>query len=183
MLKKTTINRLGVELKSFSFDDIEFVRNLRNNPSDADFFFDNKYITKKQQIAWFNSRDEHSNFAMVAYENERRMVYCSINEISFNDKTAHNYTIMCRNKSTRVNLVTMSTFLNYIFDNLELNLVTGRIKKSNSLSISIAMKSGFLKTPGKDEHYFLTKDNFKNSLLEQFMSKFTKQNLSQLPVK
>lgn len=173
-----TIQKHGIILQTLSVEDIEFLRELRNSPADATFYFNKKYITKEQQLVWFNSLNPDTYFGMIAKVNGRRIAYYSINDIDTKKATAENFTIMCLHKNSKNNPISTSIFTNFIFKHFELKKVFGRIKPENSPSINYAQKIGFKMVSDEAELYYLTKENFENSAVERVVHKIAQLELT-----
>lgn len=65
-------NRYGITLSRITLDDIELVRNWRNDPVVSKNMIYRDYITPEQQIHWFNSINNNQNsYYLIIYKNEK----------------------------------------------------------------------------------------------------------------
>lgn len=65
-------NRYGITLSRITEDDIELVRNWRNDPIVTRNMIYRDYITKEQQKEWFRSINNNNNsYYLIIYKNEK----------------------------------------------------------------------------------------------------------------
>ncbi len=65
-------NRYGITLSRITIEDIELVRNWRNNPVVSKNMIYRDYITPEQQVKWFHSINNNQNsYYLIIYKNEK----------------------------------------------------------------------------------------------------------------
>lgn len=81
------IEQYGVVLKRLTRDDIELVRQWRNNPAIQKTMNYQEYITKEQQLEWFNSINNKYNYYFLITHKGRSLGVINAKNVSETERT------------------------------------------------------------------------------------------------
>lgn len=156
----------GVCLRPLRHEDIEMVRNWRNDPKVFRFMHYRDYITPEMQEAWFQSIDnEHYAFFIIHIE-DQPVGLTDLKHIDFNSRTAEGgiffYDDTCQNGLYPYATIALRN--GYAFNTLELNALYAYILNNNLRAVRFNQSLGYVPTDqliaGNKRLYTLTKDAF-----------------------
>lgn len=81
------IEQYGVVLKRLTIEDVELVREWRNNPVIQKTMNYQEYITKEEQIEWFHSINNKYNYYFLITYNERSLGVINAKNVSELERT------------------------------------------------------------------------------------------------
>jgi RimJ/RimL family protein N-acetyltransferase len=77
-----------ITLKRVTFDDIEMIRNWRNDPKISQYMFSRDYITKEMQIKWFERINNQFNYFFIILYKTNKIGLCELKNIDYHYYTA-----------------------------------------------------------------------------------------------
>jgi len=176
------IEKYGVILQRLTKEDIELVRNWRNDPKISKHMSFRSYITSEMQEAWFESINSSGvDFYFIIQHGEDKVGLANIKNVSWSDKTGESG-IFIYDDSYSNSLFpfrSSSALLDFAFYELELNALVCHILKNNYRAIRYNQKFGFTIGCGQSEiqnqKYILTKQSYETNMIfvRQFLLKTT----------
>lgn len=158
--------RYGVTLRSLQADELEMVRQWRNDPAIASLMLDQTYITSEMQQAWF-ARLQHSTTAcyLVAHFRDQPIGVASLTAIDRGQGSCEPGMYIYP-EAFRHNLVPfcVAFALNDLaFETFGLSRLDGKIFADNQPSLRFHEACGYRRTGGEQEgliRFALTPDDY-----------------------
>lgn len=141
----------NVELKAIKQQDLELLRNWRNDPQVSQFMLSQELISAEQQLAWFKKiqRDDSQYHWMIYYKNQP-IGSANIKAI-YQGQTLHNATtiepgLYIADERYRGNLLAFAPTLlinDYCFDQLKVKQLHAVVKQTNQAALNYNQKLGY----------------------------------------
>ena len=138
----------NVELRPLRKDDIEFLRNWRNDPINTRFLSKLPFITPEMQKKWFESylsNDDEIIFAIVENQKLNRIVGSfSLYNFGENDVEFGKFLIGDAEAHGRnIGYNTLTAMNNIVFDHMNMETIKLHVFKDNLPAVKIYTKAGF----------------------------------------
>jgi UDP-4-amino-4,6-dideoxy-N-acetyl-beta-L-altrosamine N-acetyltransferase len=161
-----TINKYGIILRRIKADDIEMIRQWRNDPKIRKHMFYKGTITAEMQQEWFLSIDNEQNYYFIIYLGADACGLISISSIDFDSKNAfaglfiYNDQYLGTDVPVRASLSILDVFFN--FTNVE--SVYAKVRDSNLVAHLYNTSLGFKRIKkielGQGYEYCLKRENY-----------------------
>lgn len=179
-----TIERYGVTLRRLEMEDIELVRQWRNDAEVNLYMEYREHITAKMQQKWFESIDNNENLFYVIEYKEEKIGLISTFAIDWNKKHAECGIFVWARKywQSVVPVFAVLTMLDINFLALGLEQFNVKIHENNIRAKSYNKKLGYemSKKQGSSmfKHYYLTKEKYwlKSEKLRRIAAKLNGKN-------
>jgi RimJ/RimL family protein N-acetyltransferase len=176
------LSKYGIILKRLEAHEIELVRTWRNSASIAEQMEYRKFITEEEQLLWFNNiKDSKTAYYYVIYVNEKSIGLVHLNQINFEEKTAHAGLFIGNIDyiGTGVVLGASLLILQLAFFDLNLKTIYAKVRNVNTPAIDYNKILGFqleTKHNAQFNMYALSKERYlhNKSYLEQLAFLVTK---------
>ena len=158
--------KYGISLISLKEEDIEMVRQWRNDPVVVRNYEFREYITQEMQKKWYKSINNINNlYGIIEYSGEKIGVI-NIKNIDWENKTSESGIFIPDQKYHQTSLPAILTFmtteLQFVF--LNWNIGYAHVLKENKPVQSFLRSFGYELCPGEEDKinqkYFNTRDNF-----------------------
>ena len=171
-----------IELRQVSQDDLDLVRQWRNDPNVAQFMLSQQTISQEQQQAWYNKicSDPSQAHYMICYKSQRIGVIniraCYQHEDLANARAIEPGLYIGFEKYRNNLLAFAPTLLinDYCFDTLQVSTLKAVVKSDNQAALNYNLKMGY-KIDKKHElvEISLTKNNYEqgSKLLKSMLSR------------
>lgn len=160
------IERYGIVLERLKPDQIEMVRQWRNDPKIAKFMFYKGEITSSMQVEWFAGIDNEENFFFVIHYKNQPVGLINVSSIDWEEKTAYSGIFVYDEKywGTDVPVLASLAVLDVFFYLFNLQLIYAKVKDTNQAAHSYNSSLGFVRTKkiefGKGDEYLLQKEMY-----------------------
>ena len=158
--------KYGVTLVRLSIDKIELVRNWRNDPKISQYMDFKDYITPEMQLNWFNKINNDNNYYfIVVYDNED-IGLVNIKDIDWDNKCGEPGIFIYEDRylNTDVGIRCALCNMDFAFENLNLEYVSGHILANNKRAVRFNKAFGYMiddNQEGKEKQkYTLTKERY-----------------------
>ncbi len=162
----------GIQFHLLKKDDIEMVRQWRNDPSVVKNYGFREYITPEMQKDWFQSINNINNlYLIIEYEGEKIGVVNAKN-IDYKKRTYESGIFIPEGKYSKTFLpgIVMIMTMESGFKMFGLDRIFAHILKTNSAVKSMILSFGFEISPDqenkKNQLYFITKENFEEKAIK-----------------
>lgn len=145
------VEKYGIQLKKITIDDIELIRTNRNLENISSKMIYRDYISKEQQLKWFNSINNFDNFYYLINYNAQPIGLINDRNLDWKNLTSEAGLFIWENKylKTIVPALATLTLIELGFEILSWNKTSIRVIESNKEGISYNKKIGF-KTVNKE---------------------------------
>lgn len=158
----------GLTLRQLQLEDIEMVRQWRNDPSVSSYMAFRGHISKEQQEAWFKKVDNEENHFFIINLNGESVGLCELKKINSTNRTAEGgifvYDERFRNSP---HCVAVAVFVSeYGFGQLGLVRIYAQILDNNLRAIRFNKMLGYEFLESGEEGksvYFLTEPAFQKA--------------------
>jgi UDP-4-amino-4,6-dideoxy-N-acetyl-beta-L-altrosamine N-acetyltransferase len=172
-----TISFCDIELRRLSANDIEMVRQWRNDTKIAAHMFYQEFITPEMQKKWFEALHPEKDFYFLIYFNENPLGLIHLNKIDASLKTAESGLFIYDENywGTHVPVQASLALLQFAFENKNLQEVSAKVRSDNKAAVRYNTFLGFEKK--EDTSYVLSRENYqsKTLLLKQTILKLSSQ--------
>ena len=158
----------GLTLRQLQYEDIEMVRQWRNDPRVSSYMAFRNHISKEQQEVWFNSVDNEENHFFIIDLNGESVGLCELKKINRTNRIAEGgifvFEERFRNSPYCVAVVVLLN--EYGFGHLGLERIYAQILDDNPRAIRFNKMLGYEFLESGDAGkcvYFLTKEAFRKS--------------------
>lgn len=137
---------MDVQLREMTQDDIELVRNWRNNPDVSKYMYTDNQITAEQQLKWFESvKDSPGYKYWVIWYNEKPIGVASLTGIDHHLSSCYwaFYLGDVSNQGAGIGSKIEFNVLDYVFNDLKLNKLRCEVMTFNDKVITMHEKFGF----------------------------------------
>lgn len=127
------ISRYGITLQQLQLDQIELVRQWRNDPKISRFMFYKGEISPAMQREWFNSIDNNQNFFFIINTNHSPVGLINISSIDWENKTAYTGLFIYDNQFLATDIPVMASLamLDIFFLIFNIQSVFAKVKGDN----------------------------------------------------
>lgn len=165
----------GVELIPLAENNIELVRQWRNNPKISQFMEFREYITSKMQQQWFETLDKESNFYYIIYSSHKSVGVINIKNYNAHTKSGEGGIFIADDMFLNTDLAYRAhlVLFDYFFENTALESIKSHILEENKRAIRFCEFLGGQKIGNKE--YIITKNAYlSNKNRERFVNKWNK---------
>jgi UDP-4-amino-4,6-dideoxy-N-acetyl-beta-L-altrosamine N-acetyltransferase len=160
------LDQYGVILERLTSNDIELVRQWRNDPKISQYMFFREDITPEMQKKWFVSINNDCNFYFIINHNNEKIGLTEIKKIDYKNKIGESGIFIYEEgllNSLLSYQITLS-LLDFAFYTLKLKGVYSTILKSNKRAIRFNKSLGFHSKENIEEEnslkYYLCKEDY-----------------------
>ena len=160
------LEKYGVVLSRLSHDEIEMVRNWRNDPKVSRYMEFREYITPEMQEKWFQKIDNDTNyFFIIEYEGEK-IGLINIKDIDYEKKTGEGGVFIYNEEylNSDVSFRASLSSIDFFFETLNLERFIAHILSDNKRAIKYNLMLGFEKQPNQEnvynQLYHLERENY-----------------------
>ena len=133
------IKQYGISLQSITENDLETIRQWRNDESVLKHMLYQKKITKQEQIIWFNNLDKKRNFYFI-YNNQGVI---HLKNIDWTRKEAEAGIFTPRQEHSFTNIAAIVTLMDFAFDALCMNQLHAKVNKSSITNLTMNIQLGY----------------------------------------
>jgi len=159
-----------VRLRPLEYQDIEKVRNWRNDPEVSQFMVYREFITKEQQEAWFHRIQNERGFYAIIVVNGDDIGLADLKNFSADEKSAEGG-IFVHSKEFQNSVYAYAVcilFLDFAFERLKLEIVEAKVVDRNARAIRFNKSLGYIRSeqvlaPGVGM-YFLTAETYRRNV-------------------
>lgn len=168
--KDLMLTGYDVILKRLTEEKLEMVRQWRNDPKISKHMFFQDYITPEMQQKWFQTINNDENlYLIIKYKNED-IGLINLKDIDYSKKVGEFGIFIYEDKylATDISYRAHLLFLDYIFEELNIEEVFAHVRKENSQSERMAFYLGYVANDNNDSNldkleYILHKENYLNN--------------------
>jgi RimJ/RimL family protein N-acetyltransferase len=155
----------GVTLVRIDESNIEFVRQLRNDPEINQFMEAREHITAEMQLRWFLRMNNANNYIFVVEHQGRQIGVADAKNIAWDERWCEGGNFYCKEYwNTILPLQGSFTCIDFIFNELRLDCIRSRILMTNARAIRFNIGLGYVLEPGQEgvrnQWYRLTRAGF-----------------------
>lgn len=163
------LEKYDVTLKRLTENEIEMVREWRNDPKIAQFMEYKDYITQQMQQEWFAKINNNCNYYFIIEYKGQNIGLINIRDIDYEKKEGEGgifiYNDDCLNST--LSFQSVLCLLDFAFEELKLDRVIAHILRDNKRAIQYNKMLGFMKQPAQEnvlnQLYILEKENYLKS--------------------
>ena len=146
------IHRYGIELFRLQKEQIEMVRDWRNDDKIRKFMFIQELITSDQQRSWFDRIDDDHNFYFIIRVNSKPVGLINISKIDYEKGEAESGLFIYEDAylGSHVPVLASMAMLDVFFPFFNLNRITAKVRASNQAAMDYNYKLGFRITAEAD---------------------------------
>jgi RimJ/RimL family protein N-acetyltransferase len=158
------ITRYGITLEKLKQEQIEMVRQWRNDPKIVQFMFHRGEITADMQAEWFKSIDNEQNFFFIVHYGNEPVGLINISSIDWENKTAYTGLFIYEEKfwGTEVPVMASLAMLDIFMLLLDIQCAYAKVKGNNPVAHNYNAALGFSRTKkielGQGYEYILQKE-------------------------
>lgn len=158
------IEKYGIQLKRITKNDIELIREKRNSIAIATKMIYREYISKDQQLKWFESINNLNNFYYLIIDNNKSIGLINEKDMDWNNSTSEAGMFIWEENYLKTIIPSLATLIliELGFEILSWKKTKIRILDTNKQAINYNKQIGFEMTENKDNVIFmeLTKENY-----------------------
>ena len=150
----------GLKLIRLTEDKIELVRNWRNNIEVQQYMEYRDYITPEMQKQWFSKINNDNNFYFLLNKDGKDIGLMDIKEVDYSKGEGEWGSLIWDTSLRNMHIGTKSKILmaDFAFDDLGLNILKTNVLESNTRSIRVNSKFGFIQVANRK--YLLSKEDY-----------------------
>lgn len=133
------IQQYGISLKSITENDLETIRQWRNDDSVLKHMLYQKKITPHEQIAWFKNLDKTCNLYFIF--NNQGVIH--LKNIDWKRKEAEAGIFTPRQENSFTNIAAIITLMDFAFDVLSMNQLHATVNKSSITNLTMNLQLGY----------------------------------------
>jgi diamine N-acetyltransferase len=150
MKKDYMIKQRDILLRSITEDDIDLIRNWRNDENIRKYFLLQNYITAEQQLNWYNNYKKKDNDLMFIIEDcleiNKPIGAVALYDIDFSSKKAEFGRLMIGEKLAAgkgLGYKSTMALCQFGFDQLGLDSIYLKVFTDNNKALNVYLKCGF----------------------------------------
>ncbi|MCB9194608.1 MAG: GNAT family N-acetyltransferase [Flavobacteriales bacterium] len=170
-MSSLVLEQYGITLKRVEHQDIELIRQWRNNPKIRNTMAYKKKISTLQQEEWFKSINNSLNYYFLIYSKNSPVGVINCKDTDLKKQYGEGGIFIWDDNviGTPIPLIASVILLDYIFNCIKIgNLSFVRILKDNVPAQRYNEFIGYIKAPGQNENkhqiYVLTRDTFNQKI-------------------
>jgi RimJ/RimL family protein N-acetyltransferase len=157
--------RYGVCLYRLTVDEMELVRNWRNDPKISQYMFFKDYITPEMQLEWFYQINNDYNYYWIIEYNNDKIGLVNIKNIEKEKKCGEGGIFIYEDRYLNSDVSIRATFCHndFLFEELKLDYIYGQIVPDNKRAVQFNKIQGAIIENSKDGKYLfatITKENY-----------------------
>lgn len=157
------LKKYGVILHRLTIEKIELVRNWRNDTKISKYMFFRDYISEDMQLKWFNNINNEFNFYFIIEYEKKEIGLVNMKDVDYVKKCAEGGLFIYNDEylNSDVSFRAYFCILDFVFEELNLGYIYGKIIKGNKNAIHFNKMSG-ADISDSEESIFLKieKDNY-----------------------
>ena len=160
------LEKYGIVLNRLTHDNIELVRNWRNDSKISQYMEFQEYITPEMQEKWFQKIDNDNNYFFIIEYEGRKVGLVNIKDIDYEQKTGEGGIFIYDDEYLNSDVSFRASLCNsdFFFETLNLERITAHILSDNKRAVKYNLMLGFEKQPNQDnvhnQLYHLEKENY-----------------------
>ncbi len=159
-------NKFNITIERVSYDDLELIRNWRNSEYVNRRMVSNKFITKEDQLKWFDKINNNSNYYFIGNFNNEKIGVVSISNIINNSGEGAIYLSNEKFEDSGIVARLILCFNDFVFDHLNLESICSHVKRDNIKAISSTIAQGGVidedKTTPEYIYFKITRSSYRN---------------------
>lgn len=158
------ISRYGITLEKITLENVEMVRQWRNDEKITKHMFHQGAITRQMQSNWFESIDNDSNFFFIINYKNQPIGLINISSVDWENKTAYSGLFIYEDKflGTDVPVISSLCMLDVFLLLFDLQSVYAKVRGNNKIAHQYNTSLGFVRTKkielGLGYEYILQKE-------------------------
>lgn len=167
------IEQYNIKLKRLTIDDIELVRNWRNNWKIRKTMAYKSYITKSMQLKWFNSINNKNNYYFIIEHNDNKIGLINSKNVDINNMCGEGGIFIWDENIEHpyIPIFASLCLLNTVFYTIGIfNKSFIQVLSSNYRAIKYNQSLGYILVPGqqkvKNQYYILTKEDYEKKAIK-----------------
>jgi UDP-4-amino-4,6-dideoxy-N-acetyl-beta-L-altrosamine N-acetyltransferase len=173
------VSKYGIILKRLTEEDLELLRNWRNDPKIVKQMNYKEYITPEMQQKWYSGINNRHNYYFIIVVDGKKIGLANLKDIDYNHKIMEAGLFIYDDDYLGTLVPFQVVLAKYDFGFLDLGMETcfGHVLRSNTNAIRFNASLGYELKPGQEneEHqlYILTKERYlgKRELLLKKLSR------------
>jgi len=160
------LEKYDIVLNRLTHDEIEMVRNWRNDPKVSQFMEFRDYITPEMQEKWFKSIDNDFNYFFIIEYRGKKIGLINVKDIDYTQKTGEGGIFIHDDEYLNSDVAFRATLCicDFFFETLNLERKIAHILSDNKRAIKYNLMLGFEKQPNQEniynQLYYLDKENY-----------------------
>jgi UDP-4-amino-4,6-dideoxy-N-acetyl-beta-L-altrosamine N-acetyltransferase len=174
------ISKFGVKLTSIQFEDLETIRNWRNDDRIRTSMIFQNIIQSADQIAWFESLSHSDAYFMISF-NENKIGVANVKAINWDDRSGEAGVFIGNEDYTNspIPLFAIHAMMDTFFKNFKFKSLLATVTSSNVAALEMNIQLGYeiiYRTKHKvnlkisSERYFENRSNIESLLTKTGMS-------------
>lgn len=153
------IQQYGISLQSITKNDLETIRQWRNDNSVLKHMLYQKKITPQEQVAWFNKLDKTHNLYFIF--NNQGVIH--LKNIDWTRKEAEAGIFTPRQEHSFTNIAAIITLMDFAFDALCMHQLHAKVNKSSISNLTMNLQLGYqiIANENKQVMMICNKSNYK----------------------
>jgi UDP-4-amino-4,6-dideoxy-N-acetyl-beta-L-altrosamine N-acetyltransferase len=162
----TVIEEYGVKLKPLTANDLELIRQWRNDQKIARFMEFRDYITEDMQIKWFEKISNRHNYYYLTEFEKKDIALANIKDVDFEHKTGEGGLFIWDDNyiDSIISYKITYAMYDFAFERLGLKQIECHVLMDNKRAIDYNKSLGFKIEPNQktifNQRYRLTKDDY-----------------------
>lgn len=134
----------AIELRRLNFQDIEMLRQWRNDSAIQQHMFYQKHISKDEQVNWFKSLSDN-DYYFIIYKNDEALGMIHLNQLVENQDSAYAGLFIYSSKyiASPIPIYASLALLRFAFEELKLDTVYAKVRNDNTKAIQYNEFLGF----------------------------------------
>lgn len=162
------LNNQSITLTTLCEADLELLRSWRNTTQISDNMEFRGYISSEEQIKWFNSICNSTNYYFIINYQGCKIGLIHLNKFDDSEKSAHSGLFIAEKAftGTGISLGASLLILSYAFEELNLQIIYAKIKRDNLSALQYNKGLGFVLEAHLNDAFSLyktTKEAFNNN--------------------
>jgi UDP-4-amino-4,6-dideoxy-N-acetyl-beta-L-altrosamine N-acetyltransferase len=160
------VNKYGITLTRLKTDDLELVRNWRNDPKIVKYMHFKEHITPEMQQKWFFSINNSNNYYFIIVVDGLKIGLANLKDIDYESKKMEAGIFIYNENHLNALVSYKVAFAQYDFGFFNLNIETcfGHVLRSNTNAIEFNESLGYALLEGQNEEdyqlYKITKEQY-----------------------
>ncbi|WP_042165717.1 GNAT family N-acetyltransferase [Paenibacillus gorillae] len=149
------ITSYGVKLKRLQHNDIEMVRNWRNDPKVSMYMEYREYISQEMQEKWYSNLNENENFYFIIEFEGQDIGLTEIKKISFDNNCGETGMFIADEKylNSTIPYQVVFALVDFAFYELKLSYLNAYILTDNRRAIRFNKSLGFVLESQQEDSY------------------------------
>jgi hypothetical protein len=146
------IKQYGISLQSITENDLETIRQWRNDKSVVKHMLYQKKITKQEQKAWYQNLDKTQNLYFIY--NHQGVIH--LKNIDWTLKEAEAGIFTTHQEHSFINIASIITLMDFAFEVICMNQLHAKVNKASIANITMNLQLGYQITSNEDNQLMMT---------------------------